>query len=481
MLAERRVGRVLKGKWTLSRLIGMGGMAAVYEATHRNGKRVAIKMIDREHTSDPDQLGRLIREGYAANALQHSSVVTVDDDDVDEDGNPFLVMELLAGSPLGVRLEKDGPLPVLDVLRFAERLLDVLVVAHQCSVIHRDIKPDNLFVTTEGELKVLDFGIARLAEAPDNTIETKAGAIMGTPGFMAPEQARGRWSEVDGKTDVWSVGATMFTLLTGELVHEAETPNEVLGLTMSVPARSLGEVRSDLPSGVIALVDKALELEPQRRWPDARQMQLEVRRELQPLSEEPLPALTGSVPEPEVSATPEGIHGSISGVATTAHRSDPFESPPDPDLSRRGRSRRRLVGVVLGLGAIGVLGVAFIRPPASPDESSPSAGAVATGVVAAPLEQEIADVDPPNPEKSAQISPPAASPEPVPDGGSAVSAIRSSRHDAPSAQPAVPAKKPPRRPPKRPPPKRVHPPKEKAAPASTPSALPGIHPLDRRH
>jgi serine/threonine-protein kinase len=208
--ARARVGTTLSGKWRLERLLGIGGMAAVYAAQHRNQKRVAIKLLHPEMSVDEGVKTRFLREGYVANSVDHPGAVAVFDDDVSDDGAAFLVMELLSGETLEDRAEHhNGTLPLGEVLSLTDQLLDVLGSAHERGIIHRDIKPENLFLTTNGELKVLDFGIARLRELsmpPDGS--TGVGTFMGTPAFMSPEQARGRWGEVDFRSDVWAIGAT---------------------------------------------------------------------------------------------------------------------------------------------------------------------------------------------------------------------------------------------------------------------------------
>src|SRR5580658_10205645 len=226
--ARGRIGVLLQDKWRLESLLGVGGMAAVYAATHRNGKRVAVKMLHEEFSHDEDVRMRFLQEGYAANTIQHEGAVSVLDDDMAPDGSAFLVMELLEGETVEQRWEAHNRrLPLDETLSMTDSLLDVLCAAHAKSVIHRDVKPDNLFVTRGGVLKVLDFGIAKVFERRESrTTTTRAGTVMGTPAFMAPEQARARWDEVDARTDLWAVGATMFTLVSGRYVHEAPSSQE---------------------------------------------------------------------------------------------------------------------------------------------------------------------------------------------------------------------------------------------------------------
>jgi serine/threonine protein kinase len=277
--ARARIGILLQDKWRLEALLGVGGMAAVYAATHRNGKRVAVKMLHEEYSHDDEVRTRFLQEGYAANIVAHDGAVSVLDDDLAPDGSAFLVMELLEGETVDQRLERRGHrIAVDEVLSIADQLLDVLAAAHGKNIVHRDIKPENLFITRTGALKVLDFGIAKMferSEGPRTT--TRAGMIMGTPAFMAPEQARARWDEVDGRTDLWAVGATLFTALSGRYVHEATSSHEQLIMSATVHAPSIGAIVSGLPAEVVSIVDRALAFERAKRWQDAVSMQRAVR------------------------------------------------------------------------------------------------------------------------------------------------------------------------------------------------------------
>ncbi len=184
--AETRIGSTLKGKWRLDQLLGVGGMAAVYAATHRNNKRVAIKVLHPELSFNAAVRQRFQREGYVANMVQHPGAVSVDDDDLGEDGCAFLVMELLDGETLEARWERKGKrLPTTEVLAFTDRVLDTLAAAaHARGVVHRDLKPENLFFTRDAQMKVLDFGIARVRELSGST-KTQTGSLMGDAGLHA--------------------------------------------------------------------------------------------------------------------------------------------------------------------------------------------------------------------------------------------------------------------------------------------------------
>jgi serine/threonine protein kinase len=245
--AEERVGTTLNGKWHLDRLLDIGGMGAVFAATHRNGKRVAVKVLHREFTSDPEIKRRFLREGYVANKIEHSGAVSIVDDDIAEDGSAFLVMELLEGESLGQMLERvGGTLPTLDVLAIAGQLLEVLGVAHVAGIVHRDIKPANAFITKTGYVKLLDFGLARVRDAQTSLVPTGIGIVMGTSGYMAP-----------------------FKALTGRPIHVSDNAHDRMIMAMTIPASKLGTVRPTSPRVLCEVVDKALAFEMNDRWQSA--------------------------------------------------------------------------------------------------------------------------------------------------------------------------------------------------------------------
>jgi serine/threonine protein kinase len=272
--AQKRVGTSLRGKYLLVRVLGVGGMAAVYEATHRNGARVAVKVLHREVAAIPEAKRRFLREGYIANQILHPSVVRIADDDEDADGTVFVVMELLEGRTLESELAAGGGwMSAPRVIAITDALLDVLEAAHAAGVVHRDIKPDNIFLTFGG-MKVLDFGIARLA---DSTNATKTGQMMGTAEFVAPEQAGGHVREIDGRTDLFSIGAMMFTLISGELVHQARTSIEYMVFAATKPARSVFDVMPGIEPGLADVIDVALAFDKEHRWASAKKMQTALR------------------------------------------------------------------------------------------------------------------------------------------------------------------------------------------------------------
>ena len=249
-------------------------MGAVYAGEQRDGRAVAIKILHEGLAWDPDIERRFRREAQLANEIGHPGVVPVIDHGVTDDGCVFLVMPLLEGETLGARAKRHegGKLPLTEVVVVAHAVLGALGAAHAKKIVHRDVKPENIFLTSGGEVRVLDFGIGRFFETTDPALATQTGRAVGTPAFMSPEQALGRTREVDGRTDLWALGATMFSLLTGKFVHEGETGSEICALAATRAARLLGEVAPEVPEGVRGVVDRALRFAREERWGSAEAM-----------------------------------------------------------------------------------------------------------------------------------------------------------------------------------------------------------------
>jgi serine/threonine-protein kinase len=422
--ALARVGQVLRGKWRIDRLLGVGGMAAVYEGTHRNGKRGAIKLLHPEISLDEDARRRFLQEGYAANRVEHPGVVSVLDDDVVEDGAVFIVMELLDGRSVGAVAEAQPGerLDLATTLGVADQALDVLAAAHQRGIVHRDLKPENLFLTRDGTLKVLDFGLARIQEHRSGGTATRTGSAMGTPAFMAPEQALGNWSEVDGRTDLWAIGATMFSLLTGRLVHQAATVQQLLLAAMTKPAPPLRSIQPDVPAAIAAVVDRALAFDRDARWPDARAMQRALREAGQ--------AITGLAP----GAIVVPVTSPVRGVSTPSLLGATLAVAPAAQ-PRRGRQAVIVAAAAVALAVTATVGA--LRPWA---RSTSTTGA-ATGLSAEPTATAAATAaaTTATPPPVVEAAPP---PEPVASAANAASATRAPAPRASARPPASATRKP---------------------------------------
>jgi serine/threonine protein kinase len=286
--AQERVGCVLDDKWTLDRLLGVGGMAAVYAATHRNGARAAVKVLHPDLSRHKDVRERFLREGYAANRVEHPGAVKVLDDDVvvagPESGTAYIVMELLEGESLQDRLERGPQMSEVEFLSIASSVLEVLEAAHARGVVHRDLKPENLFLvratddapaSIRARVKVLDFGLARIVQGQ---ALTSYGLALGTPSFMSPEQAAGRIDEIDGRTDLFALAATGFRICAGRRIHEAGNPVELVRKMATLAAPRVRTVRSDVSEPCARVLDRALEFRREDRYETAAAMREDVER-----------------------------------------------------------------------------------------------------------------------------------------------------------------------------------------------------------
>jgi len=267
------VGSVIKGKWTVEGLLGVGGMAAVYAAAHRNGQRAALKILHADFAREKTICERFLREAYVSNKVNHSATVQVLDDDITEQGEPFLIMELLEGETVRDAWKKCGrTMPIGRVLQICERVLDCLASCHAINVIHRDLKPANIFIVTkEDEVKVLDFGVAQMRDATSE--RTATGTALGTPAYMSPEQAMGLVDQLDGRADLFSVGAMMHALITGHRINNGRTEQEALVMAATKPVPSVARLAPHLPIELIKTIDKALAWDRRNRFQDAREMQ----------------------------------------------------------------------------------------------------------------------------------------------------------------------------------------------------------------
>ncbi|MEO6574330.1 MAG: serine/threonine-protein kinase [Polyangiaceae bacterium] len=381
---DARIGTTLKRKWRIDSLIGVGGMAAVYAATHRNGNRVAVKILHVQLSVDANLRTRFQREGYVANTVNHPGVVRVLDDDKTDDGAAFLVMDLLEGETAADRAARlGGRLPLHDVLKIGEEVLDILAAAHTCGVVHRDIKPENIFITRDRVTRVLDFGIASLQNAATKSAAGLTAGAMGTPAFMPPEQALGRMSEVDALSDVWAVGATLYTLISGRLVHDMNTPNEILVAAATRPAPSIAFFAPETPPAIVEIVDRALKYDKGERWSSARAMHYAIRQAAALLS-----TSENAFSHPESSAMRLAVAaGSAKGLVT--ERLDPASLPNLTQggvvVAPRSSSRARVVAVSAGAGLALLAALGFVvlrhRAPVAPVES--------TAVIALPPAPEL--------------------------------------------------------------------------------------------
>jgi serine/threonine protein kinase len=332
--AAQRLGQWVRGKYRLDTLLGVGGMASVYAATHRNGARVALKILHPEFAREDAIRRRFLREGYVANKVDHPGRVAILDDDVTDDGEPFLVMELLEGETLQQLWKRhQRKVPVAEAVRIAAAVLETLAPFHEQKIVHRDLKPANVFITSDGTVKLLDFGVAQLREGGEAL--TRAGTALGTPSYMSPEQAMGKSDQLDGRSDVFSVGATLYAILSGKRLHHGRSDNEAFILAATQPAPSLARAAPDLPVEVIALVDRALSWDRRKRYQTVHEMRDACRAVLTKVDAEPKrPAAAPPLPQPSSPGD--------STLPTLA------EEPSQDRESGEGRSSRPTAPTILG-------------------------------------------------------------------------------------------------------------------------------------
>jgi len=239
--AEDAVGRIL-GSYKLLEVIGRGGMGRVYRAEHvRLGRQVALKLLKPEYAVKRDAVARFFQEAKAVNKIRHRNIVEVTDYVELDDGTTFIIMELLEGASLGKALRVGGPMEVGRLLAILIQTCDALEAAHAVGIVHRDLKPDNIFLIEEdvGEVaKLLDFGVAKLLAGDDDSSadmgwQTAAGSVVGTPAYMSPEQAGGL--DVDGRSDVYSLGAIMYELFCGQPLFRGRSFGDFVVKHMSEP------------------------------------------------------------------------------------------------------------------------------------------------------------------------------------------------------------------------------------------------------
>ena len=269
---------LVAGKYRLTRLLGRGGMGAVWEGTHTSlGNRVAVKFIDAEYAESPEARSRFENEARAAARLRSKHVVEVYDHGVSDDGRPFIVMEFLSGEPLDKRLDRVGRLPAKDTAHLVLQVCRALTKAHAANIVHRDLKPENVFLVWDEEegtdvVKVVDFGIAKFSDASmGSSSSTRTGSVLGTPHYMSPEQARGLRT-VDSRSDLWSVAVIAYRCIVGALPFEGEAVGDLLVKLCTAPIPVPSRIAPDIPPGFDAWVAKALTREPEGRFATAAQL-----------------------------------------------------------------------------------------------------------------------------------------------------------------------------------------------------------------
>jgi serine/threonine-protein kinase len=348
---SEHLGIIVDDKYDICQKIAAGGVGTVYRARHRyTGREVAIKLLNEPHCRDRGMCERFLREAKAAAEIGHPNIVDVVDAGVDEDVGVYVAFELLEGFDLAEALKRRS-LSTEQVLQVADAALDALEAAHRVGIVHRDIKPPNIFlIPGEGgalHVRVLDFGAAKRQHVATEETLTTVGTVIGTPAYMSPEQASGE--PIDGRTDVWAMGALLFRALAGRMPFAEKNPNRLIASIIRDDAPSLGEFRPDLSAGVVQVVDKALVRDPELRWQSASAMQAALRQAAEHVSDAPAgrPALL-TLPETPASLRREALSDAPDDTVEDA-------SP----LVSIAPSRRAWALIVGGLLAVAVVAGAF--------------------------------------------------------------------------------------------------------------------------
>ncbi|MBE7481736.1 MAG: protein kinase [Polyangiaceae bacterium] len=438
--APVRPGDVLAKKYRITRVLGAGGMGVVVAAEDVELDRaVAVKFLSPEGAANPNIVARFKREARAAVKITSEHVAKVIEVGQLDGGEPYIVMELLEGSDLADRVAA-GPLPVEDALDYVLQACEAIAEAHSKGIVHRDLKPANLFLTKRADgspcVKVLDFGISSMSgpNAPDHAL-TRTGAIMGSPFYMSPEQAKSART-ADGRSDIWSLGAVLFELLAGRPPFLGETMGELIAAILTEEPKPLRALRPDAPEGLEAVVVRCLAKEPAARYATVG----ELAKALAPFAPERArlsitrAAAVSAGPDSAVTAdtvpgtgtlvmteTPQKpAQGSNTAAAWSETRS-PVEQAGEPDQRRRPF----IIGAV-ALAVVAGVSVALLRPGGTVPPAG--SGAPTDGVPAAAV--------------SPSPSLPAAPPTEVATPASALVPSPSAEPRASTAKPASPAAKP---------------------------------------
>ncbi|HET6944904.1 MAG TPA: protein kinase, partial [Gaiellaceae bacterium] len=249
-------------RYELVELVGTGGMSSVYKAHDRLLERnVALKVLHPHYGDDDEYVERFRREARAVAQLSHPNIVTVIDRGVD-DGRQYIVFEYVDGENLKQLIERTGPLPIRQAIELGLQTAEALAFAHAHGLVHRDVKPQNVLLTPDGEAKVTDFGIARSLDVEHGVTQT--GTVLGTSNYISPEQASGE--PVTPATDVYSLGVVLFELLTGDVPFPGENFVAVAMKHINDPVPDVSSLRPDAPTRLVAAIERALEKDPRRRF-----------------------------------------------------------------------------------------------------------------------------------------------------------------------------------------------------------------------
>ena len=352
------IGQIVGGRFEVVRLIGKGGMGSIYEVRNtRLGRSFALKTLTGDGASDTAVLQRFRREADVIARIKHPNIVEVIDWEQLSDGSPAMVMEYLQGEDLAKRIA-GGPLQWPQIARIADQVLAALSVAHANGVVHRDLKPQNIFLAEDGSgderVKLLDFGVSKVRDS--KSLVTTDARLLGTPAYMAPEQADGRAGDIGTHTDVWATGSILQEMATGELAFDANSLPSILYKVCHGKAAEIEAKRPDAPAAFVELVRETLTRDIDKRISDATVLRVRLREALRSL---PGVSYSEILPAVRAQTTPSGRRERSTGARTdTAAAATPTSQPgaantvdapqPTPSLIQR----RRWAPVAAGVGAL---------------------------------------------------------------------------------------------------------------------------------
>lgn len=416
-------GEVIGDRYEIVRLLGVGGTGAVFEARHKAiGRTVALKILLPELAASEMVPRRFLQEAQTANQVRHRNIVEVLDFG-DDHGRLYMVMELLRGESLSAFIRREAPVAPGTLVRLLDPILAALIYAHELGIVHRDVKPQNIFLAQNPDEetptpKLIDFGIAKRIVADDVTL-TATGIILGTPAYMAPEQALGS-KDVTPAADQYSIAAILFEALTGRVPHQADTYPAMLIAIVSQPPADLRTLRPDLDPRLTAAVMRALDFDPARRFASLSALRetLKTFRHLDQRGQLALPPTTA--PSIVSSATrPDGSSAPLASLPlaplATSHPIDPptvrkpatrdpreatLSTSPTTTVARPDPTLRiaAAVVIVLALGMVGVAAALSLRAPHGVSSSPPRTASTPTAPARPAPRDEVTfriDVDPP--------------------------------------------------------------------------------------
>jgi serine/threonine-protein kinase len=417
------IGSTIAGKYRVDGILGAGGMGMVVAATHTQlGQRVAIKFMKVDDAHDEQAVGRFLREARAAVALANEHVTRVLDVGTLENGAPYMVMEYLAGVDLCEMLRRDGPLTVPAAVEVILQACEALAEAHARGIVHRDLKPANLFATVRSDgtrlVKVLDFGISKTIDFGGSGSAqnlTHSGMVMGSPGYMSPEQVRNA-KGVDARTDIWALGVILYELLTGVTPFGGASLGDVIAKIVSQDPPPIWQLRRDLPPDLVSTIGYCLARDPNSRVPTIADLATRL-----------APFAVG-----DAVICVRRVHALAGGSASAAHSGPPGaasartgdRTPTPTDRAWMGSSARAsihpqrhvwlvVVAATLVFGVASVAGFLALRQRLAAQPAPASAAAASPGAPLATTKAETLPAKTEAPAASAAPAAAASSREPV--------------------------------------------------------------------